>query len=692
MAGIRAGSNVSGVDWKKLGQLETRDERFSAQELEGLYKAAERAKQGTLEPEELDRLIRVMGNAFAQIDMNTQANHAARLDQQLAGIVRKGQASPAQIDDLERLVSDVAAKLGEKPALQSAIDVHRRDALKHTDATTDAQVVQTGPKSTTAAADGRLVTGQAASKNWNQKREAVEQSHAGTRLASNELTPEYKLAKQLLGHLYPALDQSLPDEWRAATGSLKQQLGPLADKTALRCLQDPQTMKNLNAVLGQVGKQGFTDAIKAASRDIFGHFSTTVGVPTRNPDAIRAGLGQVEQLAGKMGGKHGDKILRLSKELGPKLLGESVEATIKDPNAVADVAKAAGEVAGNAAQTAATVGEVGKAAMDAAGAAAQTVSAGAQVASNTAQVAATTAQAAASTAQAAGNVAAATTGKAVGQALPVVGNVISAASTAMAAGNFVQQLFKRPPDFEKILKEGVNTALQGVGIAFPWAGLGATLLNAAWGGKMRSTDKKKADQGLPVTESANILASLPLLTESSQYVSALLRGFGKGDIADKFDNVTATANAMDKLDLNTPDQRLMLMQRQQQEALASLLHDSKDELLRQADGQEGEKREAGLRLANVLGNLAQLFLGTSRVDKRANMPGIDDKAKADIDVKRREMAAEAIDLVGELGVVEALLRRVVPGREDEFQGLVDAARTVAQKNLGPARTGGVAQP
>ena len=237
---------------------------------------------------------------------------------------------------------------------------------------------------------------------------------------------------------------------------------------------------------------------------------------------------------------------------------------------------------------------------------------------------------------------------------------MDASSTLLAGANLVGQLTKKPRDTEKILKEGVNTLTQAVGIAFPWVGLGGTLVDAAWGAKTSVTDQKKAAQGIPVTENANVAAALPLLGDSADVLRAALLGAGKTEAADKLATLSATTKTMANLDLNKPGDRLSLLRKSEQEALVALAHESKADLDRVASEEAGPRKQALTQLASGFGTLADTTLATMRYDKREGAPGFDDKAKKDLETKRNELAGKLVRQLGDLGVTE-LIRRAEAG-------------------------------
>ncbi|MBM4280397.1 MAG: hypothetical protein FJ137_06430 [Deltaproteobacteria bacterium] len=446
------------------------------------------------------------------------------------------------------------------------------------------------------------VSGAAASLNQLGKQAAITASHDGRAVAKNELTPEFKLAGQLTREVAGRIwADKAPPELKAMHDAIGPQVSALATQTAMSVMSDPHAMANLAQLSAKLGGDGFKAAVQTAGKDVAGHFLQTAGVQAKNPEAIKAALSGIEQLAPKLGGSVGPKLAETAGKLGPRLLGEGAPAA-----------------------------------------------------------AATTKAATAATAATATAKGAAATAKASGQALPVIGNIISVGSTLLAGANLIGQLAKRPHDVEKVLKEGVNTLTQGVGIAFPWVGLGGTLVDAAWGAKTSATDQQKAAAGIPVTENANVAAALPLLGDSADVLHAALKGAGKHDAADKLASLSATTKTMAQLDLNKPGDRLSLLRKDQQQALVALAHESKSGLEQVAAAEAGPRKQALVELASGFGGLADVTLATLRYDKREGSPGFDDKAKKDLETKRNELAGQLVKQLGHAGVAE-MLRRAEQG-------------------------------
>lgn len=546
---------------------------------------------GELAPSELTQVLsRVFGN------LQVHGNEIPALADALK---RAGSLKPDLVQNIERRLGDPNLKVTPQTLDQLkalGLDVTRatQNLQKHQDLKTTQNLGQTADKKVEAK-----VEGEAASTNALGAQQAVLDSHKGTAFAKNELTPEFKLARQLVGDVAGRIyADKAPPEMKAVVEAVGPAVSSLAQQTALSVMQDPNTMANIAQLMTKVGKDGFQAALTSSTKEVTGHFLKSAGVQAKNPEAIKAALQGIEQLAPKLGSSLGPKIAATAQKLGPRLLGEGTEIAAK-----------AAAVSG--AKAAASAGATG---------------------------------------------AAVTAAKAGGQALPIIGNVISVGSTLLAGANFIGQLMKKPHDFEKIMKEGINTVSQGIGIAFPWVALGGTLVDAAWAAKTGVTDQKKQAAGIPVTENANFAAALPLLTDSAQVLHAALVGAGKGDAAAKVGNLIATTKTMGQLDLNKPGDRIALLRTDQQQALIALAHESKGDLEQLSSSEAGSRKEGLMKLASVFGALADTTLSTMRFDKREATPGFDDKSKQELQTRRNELAGNLVKQLGDLGLAE-LMRR-----------------------------------
>ena len=547
-----------------------------------------------LSPTELTQIL-------AKVFSNLQV-HGNEVPALADALKRAGPLKPDLLANLERRLADPNLKVTPETLDKLkglGLDVTKATAnyKKNTDLKTSEKLGQTADKQVEAKVEGA-----AASTNALGAQKAVLDSHKGSAVAKNELTPEFKLAKQLVGDVVGRMySDKAPPEMKAVVDAIGPQVSALAQQTALSVMQDPNAMANIAQLMSKVGKEGFQAALASSTKEVSGHFLKTAGVQAKNPEAIKAALQGIEQLAPKLGSSLGPKIAATAQKLGPKLEGVGAEVATK--------------VAAGAGKAAATGG-------------AKAVVAGG----------------------------AATAAKAGGQALPIIGNVISVGSTLLAGANFIGQLMKKPHDFEKVMKEGINTALQGIGIAFPWVALGGTLVDAAWSAKTGVSDQKKSAAGIPVTENANFADALPLLTDSAEVLRSVLMGAGKGDAADKVANLIATTKTMGQLDLNKPGDRIALLRKDEQQALIALAHESKGELEQLSKVETGSRKEGLLKLAGVFGALADTTLATMRFDKREAAPGFDEKSKKDLETKRNELAGTLVKQLGDLGLAEMLRR------------------------------------
>ena len=563
--------------------------------------STEADKPKALSPSELTQ---VLTKVFANLQV-----HGNEVPALADALKRAGSLKPDLLQNIERRLADPNLKvtpetLDKLKGLGLDVSKATETLKKNTDLKTTEQLGQTADKQVEAK-----VSGAAASTNALGAQKAILNSHNGAAVAKNELSPEFKLAKQLVGDVAGRIySDKAPPEMKAVVDAVGPQVTALAQQTALSVMQDPNAMANIAQLMTKVGKEGFQAALSSSTKEVTGHFLKTAGVQAKNPEAIKAALAGIENIAPKLGSSLGPKIAATAQKLGPRLLGEGAEAATKA--AVVGGAKAA--TAGGAA----------------------VAGAGAKV----------------------GVGAAATAAKASGQALPIIGNVISVGSTMLAGANFIGQLMKKPHDFEKVMKEGINTVTQGIGIAFPWVALGGTLVDAAWSAKTGVSDQKKQAAGIPVTENANFAEALPLLTDSADVLRSALMGAGKSDAADKVGNLVATTRTMGQLDLNKPGDRISLLRKDEQQALIALAHESKGELEKLSAVETGSRKEGLVKLASVFGALADTTLATMRFDKREAAPGFDDKSKKDLETKRNELAGNLVKQLGDLGVAEMLRR------------------------------------
>jgi hypothetical protein len=243
-------------------------------------------------------------------------------------------------------------------------------------------------------------------------------------------------------------------------------------------------------------------------------------------------------------------------------------------------------------------------------------------------------------------------GKATGQALPLVGNIISVGTTLVAGANLISQIGKKPRDGEKIAKEGINTLTQMVGIAFPWVALGGTLTDAAWSAKIGVTDGKRAVAGEDITASADVKASLPLLSDSAELLQAALQGAGHGDAAKHVGKLSSTVTTLASDEHQDPAKRLSMLRHDEQSAFlatANAAHSGLEELLK--DEPPSPRRQALVQLAGSFGAFANVMMATMGFDKRADK-GLTEQGRKDLQTKRNDLASTLVQQLSELGVAE----------------------------------------
>ena len=125
------------------------------------------------------------------------------------------------------------------------------------------------------------------------------------------------------------------------------------------------------------------------------------------------------------------------------------------------------------------------------------------------------------------------------KAVPYLGNAVAVACTAVAGATLIKEAKKRPPDGEKLAKEGCNTLLQGVGIAFPWVALGGDLVDLGWSARIATRDGKKAPTGEAVERERETKANsakelAPLIEASSKVLESTASSNGKAGLATAF--------------------------------------------------------------------------------------------------------------------------------------------------------------
>jgi hypothetical protein len=125
------------------------------------------------------------------------------------------------------------------------------------------------------------------------------------------------------------------------------------------------------------------------------------------------------------------------------------------------------------------------------------------------------------------------------KALPIVGNVLSAAGACVAGFHFLKSIATGPRDMEKIVKEGAHFLGQAAGIAVPWVGMGSSVANAAWDAKIANGEQ---DTGTP--------EAVSLMRDSAGLLKQGLTDAGLHEVATQVnpDKITHQADLMKVLE------------------------------------------------------------------------------------------------------------------------------------------------
>jgi hypothetical protein len=433
------------------------------------------------------------------------------------------------------------------------------------------------------------------------------EARGGGAATRRELQPEFRAAKkvgqQLADQQLANLEENRP-ELKAAYDAVAPEITEMAKKTAMELRKNPEAMARVQNVVAHVGKEGFAEAVGKVAPDVGEAFSQATGVQMMNEPVVRGALEQLPKLAQKVAPQHAAKVASCcataGKKLGLEVAEQAAEGAAKAvaKDVAKDVAKkAATEVAGEAAEAVAKT-----VAKEAAGEAAEAVAK---------SVAKTAGKEVAEAGAKAGAKAAVKGTAAAGKAVPVVGNVIAVGSTCLAAVGLVKELFKKPADGERVAKEGINTLLQGVGIAFPWAALGGDIVDLGWSTKLAVSDAKKkgaspAEQKMAAEKAKKKSAPLGevagVAAEPARALASALDGAGKPGASLAFKNLAKAADDLGKA--NTPQARADF-KREQTKAFSQLASLSSTELEKLA----GEANTPGERdaLQNLSHGFGELF-------------------------------------------------------------------------------------
>ena len=193
------------------------------------------------------------------------------------------------------------------------------------------------------------------------------------------------------------------------------------------------------------------------------------------------------------------------------------------------------------------------------------------------------------------------TGATAGKAAPAIGNAIAVASTVLAATSLLKSLTTKDP--EKICKEGCNTLLQAVGIAFPWVALGGDLVDLGWTAKIAL---EETDGGKPSKNAAPKEAG-KLLSEISSAAQAQAEAIGDDSLAKALaDFVDATKDVTNQKQV----------EKASQEALKRLAQSASTTFSEQAkELPEGKAKEDSALLAQSFSELFTVVLHHQKASK-----------------------------------------------------------------------------
>lgn len=390
--------------------------------------------------------------------------------------------------------------------------------------------VDTDQKAAHALAEGLVklkdaISGDDAVKTKAQLDEYKLQGQTGQVVSKSEFTPHFKAAKVIGAELKNALDAHLAEnhpEAKAALDAVGPQVSEMVNGTIANISKDPEAMKRLSNVVAKVGTDGFANAVKDFGPDVGKAFTAATGVPMMNEGVVKSVLENLPKLAEKVAPEAAKSLATTCANVGAKLgvsvAKEGAEAAVKS------VATAAVKEGAEAATKAVATSVAKTAAKEGAEAVAKT-----------------------------GAKAAATGAKGI----PFLGNLISVGSACLSAVGLVKELFKSPRDGEKIAKTGLNTLLQTVGIAFPWAALAGDVVDMGWSAKIAVSDAKAGkapDPGLTKQEAAGLLSG------PAKLLASTLDGAGQGGAAGAFRGLAeaaekaANATGMEKYQLDAISQ------------------------------------------------------------------------------------------------------------------------------------------
>jgi hypothetical protein len=465
------------------------------------------------------------------------------------------------------------------------------------------------------------VSGADAAQTWIDGMKAVRDSHAGAKVAKNELTPEFKAANDLLKAFGPdvaalmgvKLDARLAEK-APGLHAAKQAMEPHVGKMIDDIVQNPQAMSALSGLMASIGKDGLAAALKAGGPDVAHQVAEAMGTALMNPEATVAGLTGFASMIAKVWPQKGEAAAKLATSIGGKLgLAEKMVAG-----------------AGGAAKVA------------------QTAEAGAQVAGAGA--------------------------KATAQSVPGLNVILGAATTTAAGVGLVKSLLHKPRSGLRIGAELGNTLIQAMGVAFPIVGGVGTVLKV---GVDKLLDKRDEKAGRAPPQASFDLsqakASMPALMMS---LEAMEEAFKSGEhpeaaarmagLRQKAQALHAHSDELMKLDGGPKQGESIEQWRASLHGFMESLTSTTSAELGIAAGEQkaGPERDAILAASQGMGKMFATLKRHGALER--------DKKKAFVDVKPEDELKKRAELRGEImGVAKEALVAIVGAfvaRKDQSGG------------------------
>ena len=489
-------------------------------------------------------------------------------DAEAASLLKQAESAPAKVQEQfkEELAASLKqAALGDQPlqlgqdalsrlsAFAGVSEGTYREAKRTQDGQAEHQLAEGLQKTASEVSDEQVV----ATK--NQLDELTIQGRTGAAVSKSEFTPHHKAAKVISAQLQEAGQAYMAEnhpETKAALDAIGPQVDQMVATTVGELRANPEAMQRVQHAVSLIGKEGFEQAARSAGKDIGKAFTAATGVEAMNPEVVGSLLEGLPALTKQIAPSAADTVAKQCGAIAAKLgvdvaidageavaktaVKEGVEAAVQAgaKSVVKEGAEAAVKVAAKeTAEAAAKAGAKAGAKAVAKEGAEAALKVGAEAAVKAGAKAAAK-EGAEATAKAGAKAVATSSGKAV----PGLGNLISIGSACLAGVKFVKSLFQTPKDGEQIAKEGINTLLQTVGVAFPWVALGGDLLDMGWSAKKAVTDQRSGktnQQDLQMADAAGLVAT------PARLLSSTLEGAGQKGAARSFSQLASAAETAD---------------------------------------------------------------------------------------------------------------------------------------------------